>query len=101
MVSNEPLILYVADLEKVVNCPQAENPHIYSVLKIACLMTKDNHKYIYQLLVSHEKILKSGLPILNPQPSTLNFGFSIHYSPSSYFKSPLTYLNSPSLTLLH
>ena len=48
-----------ADPEKVVNCPQAENFEIYNVLKIPCLVTKDNHKSKYCLLVWHDEILKS------------------------------------------
>ena len=38
---------FLADLEKVVNRPQAENSDIYNYLKIAWLGTKDNQKYVY------------------------------------------------------
>ena len=36
-----------SDLEEVVKCSQAKNSEIYNVLKIACLVTKDNKKYEY------------------------------------------------------
>ena len=44
--------------------------------------------------------LKCWLPVLKPLPSNLNFKFSILYSPSSYLKSPLSNIESPSWTLL-
>ena len=43
-----------SDLEKVFSCPPAENSEIYNVLKIACLVTKDNTKYVW-----HDELLKS------------------------------------------
>ena len=55
--------------------------------------TKVDQKYVHQMLVVHNWILKSWLAILNPQSSTLNFEISILYSPSSYLNYPN--LNSP------
>ena len=46
------------DLEKVVNRPQAENSKLYNVLKIARFATKDEQKYVNQMLVWHDRILK-------------------------------------------
>ena len=54
-----------ADLEKVVDHPQAENSELYNVLKIARFATKDEQKYVYQMLVWHDQILKSWVPIQN------------------------------------
>ena len=48
-----------SDLEKVVNRPQAEKPELNNVLKIAGLTTMDEQKYVYQMLVWHDAILKS------------------------------------------
>ena len=53
-------------LEKVVKRPQAENPELYEVLKIAWFATKNEQKNVYQMLVWHDGILKSWVPILNP-----------------------------------
>ena len=78
-------------MEKVVKCPQAENSQIYNLLKIVCLTTKDKQKYVYQLLVLHDEILKFWLPILNSQPSNLNFELSFFSSP--YLYSPWSNLN--------
>ena len=50
-------ILWQPDLEKVANCPQAENLELYNVLKIARFATKDEQKYVYQMLVWHDQIL--------------------------------------------
>ena len=58
-----------------------------------CLMT-DLEKYVSCL---NDRFLKSLLPILNLQPSTLSL---ILNSPSSYLKSPFYDLNSLSSTLL-
>ena len=35
------------DLEKVVNCPQAENSELYNVLKLAWFATMDEQMYMY------------------------------------------------------
>ena len=48
-----------ADLEKIVNRPQAEKSELYNVLKIAGFATMDEQKYMYQMLVRHDGILKS------------------------------------------
>ena len=48
-----------ADLEKVLNRPQAENSELYNVLKIARFTTNDEQKYMYQMFVRHYQILKS------------------------------------------
>ena len=58
-------IMKNADLEKVVNHPQAENSGLYNILKIAWFATNYEHKYVYQMLVWHNRILKSLLSILN------------------------------------
>ena len=50
---------YKSDLEKVMNPPQAENSELYNVLKRARFATKDGQKYVYQMLVRHDQILKS------------------------------------------
>ena len=39
--------MFVLDLEKVVNFPQAENSEFYNVLKIAGFAAKDKKKYVY------------------------------------------------------
>ena len=57
------------DLEKVVNHPQAKSSEIYNVLKIALFVTKDEQKYVYQMLVWHDGIL-------NPKS---NFEIKIEY----------------------
>ena len=38
---------YLADLEKVINRPQAENSELYDVLKIMSFATMDEQKYMY------------------------------------------------------
>ena len=43
-----------ADLEKVVNRPQAENSEFYNVLKIARFATKYEQKYVCQMLMLHD-----------------------------------------------
>ena len=48
------------------NRPQVENSELYNVLKIAGFAAKDEQKYMYQMLVRHDQILKSLVPILNP-----------------------------------
>ena len=53
------LLIITPDLEKVVNHPQAEKKEIYNVLKIAGFATMDEQKYMYQMLVWHDEILKS------------------------------------------
>ena len=60
------------DLEKVVNRPQAENSEVYNVLKIVRFMTKDKQKYVYQIVVWHNQILKSPSPYLKYLLSNLN-----------------------------
>ena len=55
----ESLCVGGADLEKVVNRPQAENSELYNVLKKAGFATKDKQKKVYQILVWHDRILKS------------------------------------------
>ena len=60
------LILLQTDLEKVVNCPKAENSEFYNVLKIAGFAIKDEENHAYQMLVWYDGILQSSLPILNP-----------------------------------
>ena len=82
------------------NRPQVENSELYNVLKIAWFATKDEQKYVYQMLVWHDQILKSWVPILNPWPNIFNFEWSILHSPSSYLKFLLSNLKSPSSTLL-
>ena len=47
-----------ADLEKFVNRSQAENLEVYNVLKIECFATNDEQKYVYQMLVWHDQIIK-------------------------------------------
>ena len=37
----------LADLEKVINCPQAENSEFHNVLKITLFATKDKEKQMY------------------------------------------------------
>ena len=59
-------IIHWTDLEKVVNRPQAENSELYKVLKIVWFTTKNEQKYVYQMLVWHDKILKSWVPSLDP-----------------------------------
>ena len=51
------------------------------------------------MLVWYDGINKYWLSILYPQPSDLNFEFSILHSPSFYLKSPVCNLNSPSTLL--
>ena len=53
------LLRLLPDQEKVVNHPQAENSNVNIVLKIARIATKDEQKYVYQILVWHDEILKS------------------------------------------
>ena len=61
----QAIAISFADLEKVVNLPQAENSKLYNFLKIAWFATNYEQKYVYQMLVWHYQILKSWVPILN------------------------------------
>ena len=56
--TNQPKPNLLTDMEKVVNCPQAENLEIYNVLKVPRLATKVNQRSKYYLLVWHDEILK-------------------------------------------
>ena len=69
------LLRLLPDQEKVVNHPQAENSHVNIVLKIARIATKDEQKYVYDILVWQDGILTYWLPILNSLSCTLNFEF--------------------------
>ena len=44
---------------KDVNCPKTESSKLYNVLKIALIVTNDDQKYVYKILVWYNEILKS------------------------------------------
>ena len=74
--------LQATDLEKVVRCPLVENSEFYNVLKIAYFIIKN---MCIKCGLGMFKSANLNIPSSNhnPQPSFLNFGFSICQSPSS------------------
>ena len=81
---------------KDVNCPKAESSKLYNVLKIALIVTNDDQKYVYKILVWYKEILKSWLPILNQKsspPSILSSKSSFPHSPTSNLLCPTSILH--------
>ena len=90
----------VADLEKVVNHPQAANSEISNVLKIAWFRTMDEQKFMFQMFLGLDEILISWLPSLYPNPSIFNFQLKdLHLTKISFIQPQISIFNSSSSIL--
>ena len=88
---------FKADLEKVVNRPQAENSELYNVLKIAWFAPKDEWKYVYQ----NVGVAQLNPQVLSPYPQSiaLHPPFSI-LLPQIFFIQPQFSIFNSSFAIL-